>query len=420
MKGSEVMNEMEYTTSSITNTITKDSLDEEMSVFYASLEDAKKRREEGGETEQISNEQIQKGDELLETYRVESDAIRGGMGCVWRVHHKNWNTDLAMKRPQPKFFAEGSRRRKEKFVAECENWIDLGLHANIVSCYYVRDIGGVPAIFSEWMDRGSLKDCIRDGSVYTGSGSEVEERLLDLAIQFANGLHYAHEAGLLHQDVKPDNLLLNNEWEAKVADFGLAMARERLADDNERGDNISWKDESIISSGYTPAYCSPEQKDGKGVNKTTDIYSWAISVLELFLGERLWKSGVEAGENFDSYLGRARIPLPQALIDLLRQCLRPKPEERPQSFLSVKEALRKIYREQTDMEPIRPDPEKAILTAGSLNNRALSYLDLGKPEEAEKCWQVETKRRACKICLQPRSYALARLQDKRHGCADKS
>ena len=96
----------------------------------------------------ISNEEITKGISLSETYTVISDPIRGGMGSVWKVHHSGWNMDLAMKRPLPKFFAEAGERRKENFVRECEDWIDLGLHPNIVSCYYVRDVGGVPTIFS--------------------------------------------------------------------------------------------------------------------------------------------------------------------------------------------------------------------------------------------------------------------------------
>ena len=156
--------------------------------------------------------------------------MKGGMGSVWKVHHSSWNVDLAMKRPQPKYFTEGSQGRKEVFIHECRAWIKLGLHANIVSCYYVREIGGVPTVFSEWMDNGSLEDRIRDRTLYSGTEDVVRRRLLDIAIQFARGLHYAHEAGggLIHQDVKPANLLLTKGWDAKVADFGLARARTQF------------------------------------------------------------------------------------------------------------------------------------------------------------------------------------------------
>ena len=111
---------------------------------------------------------------------------------------------------------------KEEFIEECQHWIDLGLHPNVVTCYYVRDIGGVPSIFSEWMDGGSLKDRIRDGSLYEGTEREIQARILDIAIQAARGLRYSHENGLVHQDIKPGNILLSKEWDAKIADFGLA------------------------------------------------------------------------------------------------------------------------------------------------------------------------------------------------------
>ena len=382
---------MDYSANSISNTISKISVDEEMSLVRASMEDAASRLTDGLIPDAITNEEIQNGDEILETYLVSSNAIHGGMGSVWRVHHRNWDVDLAMKRPQPRFFAEGSARRKADFIAECENWIDLGLHPNIVSCYYVRDVSGVPSIFSEWMENGSLKDCIRDGSVYAGTGGDVEERLLDIAIQFANGLHYAHEAGLLHQDVKPDNLLLNRDWEAKVADFGLAQARVRISDRGGETDAGPGREEGILSSGYTPAYCSPEQKDGKNVGRSTDIYSWAASVLELFLGERLWESGPDAGKNWENYAGKSRVPMPTELERLLRQCLDPDPLKRPRDFSSVITELQNIYRTQTGSEYVRTETGKAAATADSLNNRALSYLDLGKPEEAEKCWAEALK-----------------------------
>ena len=158
----------------MSNDLSKGSVYESDSLFRAYRDDAMSRLADGARPVAISNEEIQKGDAILETYTVGDDAIHGGMGSVWRVHHNSWNTDLAMKRPQPRFFAEGSEQRKEDFVAECEHWINLGLHPNIVSCYYVREIGGVPTIFSEWMDGGSLKDAIQSGRLYEGTEAEVQ------------------------------------------------------------------------------------------------------------------------------------------------------------------------------------------------------------------------------------------------------
>ncbi|MDR3298770.1 MAG: serine/threonine protein kinase, partial [Candidatus Accumulibacter sp.] len=225
---------------------------------------------------------IEKGALLLDTYRVESDAIQGGMGKVWRVRHTGWNADLAMKQPKAELFR--NERQKSDFIHECEAWIKLGLHPQIASCYYVREINGIPSIFAEWMDGGSLKGWINSGRLYEGDARLGLERVLDIAIQFGRGLHYAHEQGLIHQDVKPDNLLLTPEGGAKVADFGIARARALLA----AQDTDLPADATLVSASgaYTPAYCSPEQINGETLTRRTDIYSWAVSVLEMFLGER--------------------------------------------------------------------------------------------------------------------------------------
>ena len=240
----------------ISNTLSKFDLREEMSLSFASLEDAASRPGGGKKQAAISNERIHRGEELLNTYVVRSNAIPGGMGNVWKVYHKSWNTELAMKRPQPVFFAEAGERRKQVFIAECEHWINLGLHPNIVTCYYVREIGGVPTIFSEWMNWGDLKSWICDGSLYEGTEKEVQLRILDVAIQAARGLRYSHENHLVHQDVKPENLLLTKFWEVKVADFGLAKAKILL--ENEAGaDSVAIAAGSARSTGGTLKYCPP-------------------------------------------------------------------------------------------------------------------------------------------------------------------
>ena len=170
---------------------------------------------EDGETVYDADVSSAGDDETGSVYRIESDPIIGGMGRVWKVHHKDWDVDLAMKRPRAEYFK--SDKQKEDFIGECEAWINLGVHPNIVACYYVREMDGVPTIFSEWMENGSLAERISDKTLYSGSQEAVGERLLDIAIQFAEGLHYAHRSLLVHRDVKPANLLLTNDWDARVA-----------------------------------------------------------------------------------------------------------------------------------------------------------------------------------------------------------
>ena len=399
---------------SISNPVSKNDVYEEMSLSRASLEDAASRSGSGREPRAISNEQIVMGDTLLETYRVVSDAINGGMGSVWKVHHENWDTDLAMKRPQPRYFAEGSQQRKEAFLRECENWIDLGLHPNIVSCYYVREIGGVPAVFSEWMDGGSLRDRIHDRTLYKGEAAAGQERILSIAIQTARGLAYSHARGLNHQDVKPGNLLLSKDWDAKISDFGLAMAGAveepkkdasmagagekgqksagfwrrllgRKSDKTQPGSQYNTQDKvqkTARSSGCTPEYCPQEQADGAAAAPWMDVYAWALTVTEMYAGRRLWEKGAEAKKNCGTYFGDCRCPVPAHVKALLTRCL----TEKTVSFSEAEDVLKEAYREMTGQEYAKPDAVEATATAGSLNNRALSFLDLGKPELAEKLW----------------------------------
>ena len=334
------------------------------------------------------------GDMILNTYRVESNPFVGGMGAVWRVHHIGWDVDLAMKRPRSEAFQ--TQAQKTNFIDECRHWMNLGLHPNIVSCYYVRELEGVPTIFSEWMEKGSLESHIKDGTLYEGSGEEVQERLLDIAIQFARGLRYAHENDLIHQDVKPDNLLLGDGWTAKVSDFGLAKARTMLTflDGTATVPEID-SDATMVSpgGGRTPAYCSPEQAAAQLLTKRTDIYSWAVSVLEMYLGAKPWAHGREltgplvgsvCRDYFEMCVDR---PIPPALQELLEKCLRQDSDERPHDFGEVEAVLLTIYLAETGRDYPRRELGSASDTADSLNNRALSYLDLGEPEEAEKLWR---------------------------------
>lgn len=351
---------------------------------------------DSGDTEYGSSENVcsalslKKGSVILDLYRVESDAFEGGMGSVYHIHHTGWNESLAMKRPHKHLFQ--SDEQKANFIGECQTWINLGLHPHIVSCYYVREIGGTPSIFAEWIDGGSLKDRICDGRLYIGTKREQHARILDIAIQFERGLYYAHEhrdengnlMGLIHQDVKPDNLMLTNEGVAKVADFGIAKARAALTDSDDPVDpGLSLYSES---GAYTPAYASFEQLNGHKLTRRTDIYSWAVSVLEMFTGPRKWSNGAIAGAACETYFDEAQVEVPQAMRDLLRKCLNADAYKRPHDFAIIEQDLLSIYAAVTGKKYPRPVSKAASDTADSLNNKALSFLDMGMRQQAEKCF----------------------------------
>ncbi len=358
----------------------------------------------------------EQGSMLLDTYRIESNPMHGGMGSVWRVRHTGWNVDLAMKRPKPEYFA--SEDSKQGFIDECKNWIDLGLYPNIVSCYYVREIDGIPAIFSEWMENGDLEHHIQKGTLYDGTEEELQARLLDIAIQYARGLHYAHEQGLIHQDVKPANLLLTNDWQAKAADFGLANARAQLTVlEGDPTQQDAGQSLNAAAGGYTPAYCSMEQMDGKTLTRRTDIYSWAVSVMEMYIGARPWQNGVVAGAGCRDYMQApdCRVKMPEELQELLAKCMEINADDRPHDFAAVEEELKHIYRETLGRGYPRPEPKAAADTAESLNNMALSWLDLGQESRATECWRQAAQKDG--RCV-PAVYNLALYQYRTGGTDD--
>src|SRR5262249_30583037 len=140
----------------------------------------------------------QPGDVILDLYEVLAVHSGGGMGLVYRVRHRRWNIDLALKSPRPDLFH--NERDKALFEREAETWVRLGLHPHVVACHYVRPIDGIPRIFAEYVTGGSLEDWIRSGRLYAGTPEQSLARILDIAVQIAWGLQHAHEEGLVHQD----------------------------------------------------------------------------------------------------------------------------------------------------------------------------------------------------------------------------
>lgn len=341
------------------------------------------------------------GDVILDLYEVKGLLGEGGMGRVYRVHYPRWNLDLAVKCPLPDYFH--TETQKADFAAECDAWIKLGLHPHIVSCYYVRTLGGIPRVFAQCVEGGSLKHWIDSGQLYEGGPNEALGRIVDIAIQSAWGLHYAHEKGLIHQDVKPANVLLTHDGTAKVTDFGLARIRATARDASSQT-----RQHTLFASCagmMTLEYCSPEQatikrqlegdipsEDGTKLTHRTDLWSWAVSVLEMFIGKVTWSSGSVADEVLEDYLERGRLDerlpaMPEPFVDLLRHCFQQDPQARPGDFGEIAATLRHIYERLMSTSYARPEPKPARLSADVHNNRAVSLLDLGRQSEAEQEWK---------------------------------
>jgi serine/threonine protein kinase/WD40 repeat protein len=341
--------------------------------------------------------QWQVGDVILDLYEVLDAVHSGGMGVVHRVRHRGWNIDLAVKTPRPR--AVASPRARRHFEEEAGTWVDLGLHPHTVNCAYVRTLDGLPRVFAEWVDGGSLADAVAGGRLYEGGPGAALARVLDVAVQTAWGLRHAHDSGLVHQDVKPANVMLEPDATAKVTDFGLARALPEAGPaDAEPGGGAgpSGGAGGVTYAGMTRAYRSPEQAAAAAgrrdvrLTPATDVWSWALTVLTMFAGRVPAPSGEAGAEALELLLATGpddpRPPaVPPAVAGLLRQCLVASPAARPQ-LGELARVLADLYGELTGTPYPRPVPRAAALLADGLSNQALSMLDLGRPREAVALW----------------------------------
>jgi serine/threonine protein kinase len=359
------------------------------------------------------------GHVLLDDFEVRGVLGQGGMGVVYHVVQRSTGQDLAVKRAR---LADPGMRRR--FLAELQLWLDLPPHPHLAACRFFRTVADEVVIFMDLAEGGSLAERIARRSL-------VELRdLLDVAIQVGEGLHELHECGLVHQDVKPANVLMSANGVARVSDFGLARARARLASPAPPRPGQS----ALVSSGaMTPAYCSPEQSASRPVSRRTDVWSWGVLVLEMFVGKA--PCCEQGGPAAAGVLARclqgqtpSACPLPAGAAEVLARCFRDDPNDRWPTLAEAIDVLVRIYRdcvgsgyprarpsrdarrqaapaERPDIGSGRPDPPRrwlklafqeagrdpteadAVLPPPAASSKAQAVADLSAYEEARQMLQ---------------------------------
>jgi WD40 repeat protein/serine/threonine protein kinase len=219
-------------------------------------------------------------------YELLGEVGRGGMGVVYKARQLSLNRIVALKVIAPEQLA--SPKAIERFHTEAEAAASLD-HPNIVPIYQTGELDGRHCFSMKLIEGQSLALRIADfrlpifdlksrTNVRPGSRSQLANRQLQIAnllAQVADAVHYAHQRGILHRDLKPGNILIDSEGRAYVSDFGLAK--------------LVAGDSSLTLSGEvlgTPAYMAPEQAAGKANQITTsaDVYSLGAILYELLAG----------------------------------------------------------------------------------------------------------------------------------------
>jgi eukaryotic-like serine/threonine-protein kinase len=202
---------------------------------------------------------------LNNRYKLLEQKASGGMAVVYRAQDLQLRRVVAVKVLRPSL--TGDAQFLERFQQEARNVANLS-HPNIVTVHDFQQDGTTYYIVMEWIEGQDLKKIIRQAAPLP------LDRVLTLAIQICRGIGYAHRAGLVHADVKPQNILVTGEDTVKVTDFGIAQALAHTQPVERQ--SVVWG---------SPHYFAPEQAQGELPTPASDVYSIGIVLFEMLTGK---------------------------------------------------------------------------------------------------------------------------------------
>jgi serine/threonine protein kinase len=208
----------------------------------------------------------------LGPYEIVSGLGAGGMGEVYRVRDARLGRDVALKILPADVSSDPDRRAR--FEQEARAAAALN-HPNILGIYDVGSDGQHVYIAAELIDGNSLASIVEGGPVPV-------RRLLDIAVQIADGMACAHAAGIIHRDLKPANVMIATDGRAKIVDFGLAKPTTRTLPGS--GDALTVQPTQAGMIVGTVSYMSPEQARGKATDHRSDQFSFGLLLYEMVTG----------------------------------------------------------------------------------------------------------------------------------------
>ena len=207
-------------------------------------------------------------------YRILNRLGSGGMANVYKARDLNLQRDVAVKILRTDLIEDPNFRAR--FLQEARSAANL-THPNIVTIYDFGHDSGQFFIIMEYVEGNDLKTVIRS------QGQQSVQQAVDLMIQIGQGVGYAHRAGLVHCDLKPQNILVSPDGRVKITDFGISRALASITPE-ERAD-VVWG---------SPKYFSPEQAAGNAPSPASDVYALGIILFELLTGELPFEADTSA------------------------------------------------------------------------------------------------------------------------------
>lgn len=280
--------------------------------------------------------------ERIGVYRLESPLGRGGMGEVYLAWDERLERAVAIKRIRADAFVQGQQR--ERFRREARMAARLS-HASIVQVHDLVSEESGDAIVMEYVEGPTLAERLTHGPL--GMAEAIH-----LAKEIAEGLAAAHEAGLIHRDLKAENVVITPAGHAKILDFGLARP-------------MCWDGEVLTQHGALVGTCyamSPEQASGGDLDERSDLFSFGALLYEMLTGRSAFRAKDPRATlqrvlyEQPTPLEEIRPDLPPALVSLVERLLAKDREGRPRSAVSVVHKLERIERElPAEERPERKD-----------------------------------------------------------------
>ncbi len=255
----------------------------------------------------------------------------GGMAEVWLAEQRTLRRKVALKLLRPDLMADSSHVVRFKREASAVAGLN---HPNIVQIYLVGEHEGQHYIAQEYVQGATLRQLMKK------KGPPDPTLALHIMRQVAAALQAAAEAGIVHRDIKPDNIMINRKGEIKVADFGLA----RLQQPSTGETHITQEGMTL----GTPLYMSPEQIEGGPLDSRSDIYSFGVTAYHMLGGRPPYEGptamavGVKHLRGEPVPLAELRPDLPPALCDLVMKMMAREPEQRYASPAALQADLRRL------------------------------------------------------------------------------
>jgi len=273
-------------------------------------------------------------------YKISKRIGSGGMGEVYLATDMTAGRKAALKLLPMRF--TGDAERLKRFQQEAHTVVGLN-HPNILTVYEIGEDHSTHYIASELIDGETLRQRLERARIEVGEA-------VDIAIQVASALAAAHEAGIVHRDINPGNIMLRPDGYVKVLDFGIAkLAEPAFAEATaDVAEPVTLADTNLGSILGTVRYMSPEQASGESVDKRTDIWSLGVVLYEMVTGHEPF-SGDTPREVMTSILEKEPPPLkgyirqpPAELQQIINKALRKDRTERYQSAGEMLQALKNL------------------------------------------------------------------------------